>query len=163
MSSLFPSPQIDADWDKAVQLIDDFDWSSLLNMDDFDLTGKSGNQNSWTSCPKSSLIEILEKRNHQRFKSSQKSVAPFSLSLTFVSLYITTASWHFIKSMSKLSCSIPDLYVDGKVISDSKEKVRECSAFRTTGMLSETFFVWFRVPLDIRLESYGPRRASVVP
>ena len=28
--------------------------------------------------------------------------------------------------------------------------------------ISETFFVWFRVVLEIRLESYSPRHASVV-
>ena len=35
------------------------------------------------------------------------------------------------------------------------------SAYRTTAILSETFFVWFRVALEIRLGSYGPRHASV--
>ena len=31
-----------------------------------------------------------------------------------------------------------------------------------TAVLSETFFVWFRVALEIRLESYDPRHALVV-
>ena len=40
--------------------------------------------------------------------------------------------------------------------------VHECSAYRTTAILSETFFVCFRLALGIRLKSYGPRHASVV-
>ena len=36
------------------------------------------------------------------------------------------------------------------------------SAYLTTPILLETFFVWFRVALEIQLESYGPRRVSVV-
>ena len=36
------------------------------------------------------------------------------------------------------------------------------SAYRTTAILSETFFVWFRVALEIWLESYGLRHASAV-
>ena len=37
-----------------------------------------------------------------------------------------------------------------------------CSADRTTAILSETFFVWFRCAREIWLESYGPRHKSVV-
>ena len=40
--------------------------------------------------------------------------------------------------------------------------VLECSPYLTTAILSETFFVCFRVALEIQLESYGPRHASVV-
>ena len=40
--------------------------------------------------------------------------------------------------------------------------VCKCSAYRTTGILSETFFVCFNIALQIRLESYGPRHVSVV-
>ena len=36
------------------------------------------------------------------------------------------------------------------------------SAYRTTSIISKTFFVWFRVALKIRLESYGSSYASVV-
>ena len=36
------------------------------------------------------------------------------------------------------------------------------SAYWTTAMLSETFFVWFRVAREIRLGNYSPRHASVV-
>ena len=36
------------------------------------------------------------------------------------------------------------------------------SAYRTTVLLSETFVVWFRVALEIGLESYGPRHSLVV-
>ena len=36
------------------------------------------------------------------------------------------------------------------------------SANRTTAILSETFFVWFRVAIEIWLESCGSRHASVV-
>ena len=39
--------------------------------------------------------------------------------------------------------------------------VRECSAYQNAAVLSKTFFVCFRVALWIRLESYGPRHASV--
>ena len=39
--------------------------------------------------------------------------------------------------------------------------VHECSAYRTTAILSE-IFVWFRVAIQIRLESYSPRHTSVV-
>ena len=35
-------------------------------------------------------------------------------------------------------------------------------AYWTMAILSETFFEWFRVELEIQLESYGPRQASVV-
>ena len=35
-------------------------------------------------------------------------------------------------------------------------------AYWTTALLSETFFVWFRVALEIQLESYSLRHASVV-
>ena len=41
-------------------------------------------------------------------------------------------------------------------------RARSNSVYQTTALLSETFFVWFRVALEIRLESYGPRHASVV-
>ena len=34
--------------------------------------------------------------------------------------------------------------------------------YLTTSMLSKTLFVWFRVALEIQLESYGPRHVSVV-
>ena len=37
-----------------------------------------------------------------------------------------------------------------------------CSSYRTTAILSETFFVWFRVALEIQLESYGLRHSSVI-
>ena len=40
--------------------------------------------------------------------------------------------------------------------------VLECSAYRTTAIVSETFLVCFRVSLEIRMESYGLRQASVV-
>ena len=40
--------------------------------------------------------------------------------------------------------------------------VSECSAYRTTAILSEIFFLWFRVTLEIWQESYGPRHTSVV-
>ena len=40
--------------------------------------------------------------------------------------------------------------------------VHECSAYQTTVILSEIFFLWFRVALEIRLESYGPRHTSIV-
>ena len=40
--------------------------------------------------------------------------------------------------------------------------VGECSAYRMTAILSEVFFVCFRVALEIRLERYDPRHASVV-
>ena len=36
------------------------------------------------------------------------------------------------------------------------------SAYRTTAILSESFFMWFRVALEIQLESYSSRHASVV-
>ena len=36
------------------------------------------------------------------------------------------------------------------------------SAYRTTAILSEMFFVWFGVTLGIQLKSYNPRHASVV-
>ena len=36
------------------------------------------------------------------------------------------------------------------------------SAYRTTAMLLGTFLMWFRVALEIRLESYGLRHASLV-
>ena len=36
------------------------------------------------------------------------------------------------------------------------------SAYRTTAILSEAFFVWFRVALEIRLESYSSRNATVL-
>ena len=38
----------------------------------------------------------------------------------------------------------------------------ERSTYRTTAMLSGTFFVCFRVAWEIQLKSYGPRHASVV-
>ena len=37
-----------------------------------------------------------------------------------------------------------------------------CSAYWMTAILLVTFFVWFRVALEIWLESYGPRHASVI-
>ena len=36
------------------------------------------------------------------------------------------------------------------------------SAYWTAAIISETFFVWFRVALDIRLNSYGLRHALVI-
>ena len=36
------------------------------------------------------------------------------------------------------------------------------SAYQTTAVLSETFFVWIRAEWESRLESCGPRHASVV-
>ena len=36
------------------------------------------------------------------------------------------------------------------------------SAYQTTSLLLETFFVLFRFALQIQLESYGPRHTSVV-
>ena len=40
--------------------------------------------------------------------------------------------------------------------------VCKCSVYWTTAILSETFFVCIIITLEIRLESYGPRHASVV-
>ena len=40
--------------------------------------------------------------------------------------------------------------------------IRGSSAHRMTATLSETFFACFRVPLEIWLESWSPRQASVV-
>ena len=37
-----------------------------------------------------------------------------------------------------------------------------CSAYRMTATLLDKFFVGFRVALEIRLETYGPRHISVV-
>ena len=37
-----------------------------------------------------------------------------------------------------------------------------CSAYPTTAILSDTFFVWFRVAIEIRLESYSTKHTSVV-
>ena len=36
------------------------------------------------------------------------------------------------------------------------------SAYQMTALVSETFFVWFRVAWEVKLESYGPRHASVI-
>ena len=47
-------------------------------------------------------------------------------------------------------------------ISWKVQVVRECSAHGTTAIISEIIFVWFRVTLQIWLESYSPRHASVV-
>ena len=35
-------------------------------------------------------------------------------------------------------------------------------AYRTTAILLETFFLWFKVALEIQLESYGPRHTPVI-
>ena len=40
--------------------------------------------------------------------------------------------------------------------------IHKCSVYRMTAILSETFFVWFRVAMQIWLESYDPRHALVV-
>ena len=40
--------------------------------------------------------------------------------------------------------------------------IHGCSAYQTTALLFETFFVWFRVASEILLDSYGPRHTSVV-
>ena len=39
-----------------------------------------------------------------------------------------------------------------------------CASFKywTTAIVSEKFFVWFRVALEIKLDSYHPRYASVI-
>ena len=40
--------------------------------------------------------------------------------------------------------------------------ISECSAYRTTAILSKTFFVWFIIAIEIWLKSYGPRHESVI-
>ena len=75
---------------------------------------------------------------------------------------IRSASYASKHALQYLSNRLFYAYSVLKRITWKLKVVRERSSYRTTAILSETIFVCFRVALGIRLESFGPRHASVV-
>ena len=55
------------------------------------------------------------------------------------------------------------LYMYFRHITGKLQVICERSASWTTAILLDTFFVWFRVAWEIRLESYGLRHAAFIP
>ena len=69
------------------------------------------------------------------------------------------------KHASQSLCDKPFLHIQctySRHITWKLQVIYGRSAYRMTAILSETFFVWFRVALEIRLKSYGPRHTLVL-
>ena len=75
---------------------------------------------------------------------------------------VRMARYAFKHSSQSLSNGYFCVYSVFRHITWKLQVIRTCLAYRTTAVLSETLFVWLRFAIEIWLESYGPRHASVI-